>query len=91
MTPRIGYEFVDRRPGDSDETLGIVPFSIFPHLDHPGWSTNTAEAARQWARNMSLPAYALDDQSAIVVDGDRVEVVSEGNWERLVPPRSSAT
>jgi hypothetical protein len=24
--------------------------------------------------------YAIDDQSAIVVDGSRIEVVSEGQW-----------
>ncbi|MEZ5088924.1 MAG: hypothetical protein R2719_03890 [Micropruina sp.] len=27
-----------------DEALGIVDFSIFPHLDYPGWDTNTTGA-----------------------------------------------
>ena len=79
MTPRIGPEFVEWHPGESDETLGLVDFSIFPHLDYPGWTSNTTEAAQKWARGIDGPAYALDDQSAIVVDGERVEVITEGH------------
>lgn len=80
MTPRIGPAFVEWRPDESDETLGLVDFSIFPHLDYPGWTSNTPEAAQKWARGIDRPAYALDDQSAIVVDGDRVELITEGHW-----------
>jgi dipeptidase E len=35
MTPRIGDDFVGwKPPSGGDETLGIVDFSIFPHLDN---------------------------------------------------------
>src|SRR6478672_7607659 len=35
MTPRIGEDFVEWTPPTvGDSTLGIVDFSIFPHLDH---------------------------------------------------------
>ena len=87
MTPRIGGQFVDWRPDDGDETLGVVDFSIFPHLDYPGWDENTAEAARRWAATMPGPAYAIDDQTAITVVGRAVEVVSEGHWEHFDSPR----
>lgn len=83
MTPRIGHHFVEWQPSGTDETLGIVDFSIFPHLDYPGWEENTMEQARQWAQEIGAPAYAIDDQTAIVVADGRVEVVSEGKWERL--------
>ncbi|MCR2763710.1 Type 1 glutamine amidotransferase-like domain-containing protein [Microbacterium sp. zg.B48] len=86
MTPRIGDDFVDWRPGGGDETLGVVDFSIFPHLDYPGWSGNALPRARRWAADMSGPAYAIDDQTAIAVVGDAVDVVSEGHWE-LFPPQ----
>lgn len=81
LTPRIGPEFVEWQPDASDETLGLVDFSIFPHLDYPGWSTNTTEIARRWAAKLGGPAYAIDDQTALLVDGEEVRVVSEGNWE----------
>ncbi|GAA5210263.1 Type 1 glutamine amidotransferase-like domain-containing protein [Microbacterium kyungheense] len=83
MTPRIGREFVDWRPDGTDETLGLVDFSIFPHLDYPGWDENTLEAARRWAPQITGPAYAIDDQTAISVVGGAVEVISEGHWELL--------
>lgn len=83
LTPRIGPEFVDWSEAPSGETLGIVPFSIFPHLDYPGWSQNTTEAARRWAAKIGGPSYAIDDQTAISVVDGVVEVISEGAWERF--------
>ncbi|MHA7984789.1 Type 1 glutamine amidotransferase-like domain-containing protein [Rathayibacter sp. CAU 1779] len=83
MTPRIGRQFVDWHPDGGDETLGIVDFSIFPHLDYPGWAYNTTERAHEWAKTIQGPAYAIDDQTAITVVDGAVDVVSEGHWELL--------
>lgn len=84
MTPRIGSEFVQwAAPDGSDKTLGLVDFCIFPHLEYPGWEDNTIAAAEKWAAEIGHPSYAIDDQTAIVVDGDRVEVVSEGLWRHF--------
>ena len=33
MTPRIGEDFVEWSSAPDDRTLGVVDFSIFPHLD----------------------------------------------------------
>ena len=83
LTPRVGGEFLDWQPDGPDDTLGLVDFSIFPHLDYPGWTGNTLEAARRWATRIPGRSYAIDDQTAIaVVDGD-VEVVGDGRWERF--------
>jgi dipeptidase E len=86
MTPRIGEDFVLWKPPDgSDSALGIVAFSIFPHLDHPELPENTMADAERWAAGMQGPAYAIDDETAIkVTDGD-VEVVSEGHWRLFTP------
>ncbi|GAA1933780.1 Type 1 glutamine amidotransferase-like domain-containing protein [Nocardioides hwasunensis] len=81
LTPRIGDLFVEWQPEQGDRTLGVVDFSIFPHVG--AFPTNTFEAAEEWAADLGNPAYALDEQSAVVVDGDRVEVVSEGEWRAL--------
>ena len=81
MTPRIGADFVGwKPPGGGDSTLGLVDFSIFPHLDHVDLPENTMADAERWAAGLANPAYAIDDQTAIkVIDGE-VEVVSEGHW-----------
>jgi len=83
LTPRIGKEFVELDPSGGDETLGLVDFSIFPHLDYPGWSDNTLEAARVWAGTIAGRSYAIDDQTAISVNDGVVEVISEGHWEQF--------
>jgi dipeptidase E len=86
MTPRIGADFVNWKPATGrDEALGIVGFSIFPHLDHPDLPENTMADAERWAAGMSVPAYAIDDETAITVVGDTVEVVSEGHWKLFAP------
>jgi dipeptidase E len=83
MTPRIGREFIAWAQAPDDTTLGLVDFAIFPHLDV--FPTNTREAAQKWAATLELPAYVLDDESAIsVVDGE-VSVISEGEWFTLGP------
>ncbi len=86
MTPRIGEDFVGwRPPSGADETLGLVDFSIFPHLDNPDLPENTMANAERWAAGMTVPSYAIDDQTAIrVVDG-AVEVISEGHWRQFTP------
>jgi dipeptidase E len=82
MTPRIGADFVQwQPPGRGDETLGLVDFAIFPHLDHPALPENTMADAERWPATMDVPCYAIDDETAIkVVDGN-VEVISEGHWK----------
>jgi dipeptidase E len=82
LTPRIGDEFMEWTPPTGhDETLGIVDFSIFPHVDHPEMPENSMAEAEKWAATLGNPSYALDDQSAIkVVDGN-VQVITEGHWQ----------
>lgn len=82
LTPRIGGKFVEWQAAPDDRALGVVDFSIFPHLDV--FPENTMADAERWAAGIGCPSYALDDQSAIRVADGVVEVVSEGQW-RLCP------
>lgn len=81
MAPNIGEWFVNwRPPSGGDKTLGMVDFALFPHLDHEDLPYNTMAHAERWAASMSVPGYAIDDETAIkVVDGS-LEVISEGHW-----------
>jgi hypothetical protein len=78
MTTRIGDDFVEWPSAPDDRTLGVVDFSIFPHLGHELMPENTMAAAERWAADIAGPAYAIDDQTAIKVTDGTVEVVSEG-------------
>jgi len=87
MTPRIGEDFVYewRPPAGGDSTLGVVDFSIFPHVDHEDLPDNTMANAEKWATGIQGPAYAIDDETAIKVTDGAVEVVSEGQWRLFTP------
>jgi dipeptidase E len=79
LTPRIGERFVHWKPPTGDDSmLGVVNFSIFPHLDSPD---RTVAEAERWAAGIKGPAYAIDAQTAIKVTGGSVEVISEGRWK----------
>ncbi len=82
MAPRIGEDFVGwTPPAGGDDTLGVVDFAIFPHLDHEDLPDNSMAGAERWAARLPAPGYAIDDQTAISVVDGKVEVVSEGHWK----------
>jgi dipeptidase E len=85
MTPRIGEDFVQWRPPNGDDTtLGLVDFSIFPHLAPDGMPGNSMAEAESWATEIAPgKAYAIDDETAFKVVDGTVEVVSEGSWKLL--------
>lgn len=83
VTPTI--EVASMPPGDpnlpslKDLTgLGWVNFEIEPHCDKDRFAL-----VEEYAANKPYPVYAIDDQSAVKVDGDNVEVISEGTWKKF--------
>ncbi|MBA2396128.1 MAG: Type 1 glutamine amidotransferase-like domain-containing protein [Ktedonobacteraceae bacterium] len=86
MAPNVGEDFVGwKPPTGGDRTLGLVDFAMFPHLDNEKMPDNSLANAEKWAAGMPVPAYLIDDQTAIVVRDGAVEVVSEGHWKRFTP------
>jgi dipeptidase E len=85
MAPSVGKDFVEsyiwKPPTGGDGGLGIVDFSMFPHLDHEDLPENTMADAEKWAAGMPGPAYAIDDETAMKVTDGTVEIVSEGHWK----------
>ena len=86
MAPNVGDAFVFGTPSnDGDEALGLVDFSMFPHLDHEDMPGHSLANAEKWAASLSVPGYAIDDQTAIKVVDGTVEVISEGHWKLFTP------
>ena len=94
LTPNFGEPYDDwfcREPPASDlpagdeRALGLVDFSVFPHLDHERSPQNSLANAEIWAAGRPAPTYAIDDQTAIKVTDGEVEVVTEGHWKLLTP------
>ena len=63
--------------------MGVVDFSICPHLAADGEPGNSMAEAEHWAAGIPNAAYAMDDQTAITVVGGNLDVVSEGHWQQL--------
>lgn len=86
MAPNVGEDFVyGTVPGDGDRALGMVDFSMFPHLDHEKMPDHSMANAERWAASVSLPGYAIDDETAIQVTDGTLKVVSEGHWKLFNP------
>jgi dipeptidase E len=80
-----GTTYDDSEPlTGSDDALGLVDFSVFPHLNREdGLPQTPLSEIEAWAAGLSAPAYAIDDQTAITVADGEVNVVSEGQWTRF--------
>ena len=74
----------DRQTG-SDRALGLVDFTLYPHLDHPAMPEASLTNLERWAAGVDMPVYLIDDQTAIKVIDGVVEVISEGHWKRFTP------
>jgi dipeptidase E len=83
LAPRLGKYFAG--PNGDDNTLGVIDFSIFPHLDNPDSPHYSMAEAERWAAGIKGPAYAIDAETAIKVTDDGVEVISEGHWKLFNP------
>jgi len=84
--PCIGGDVAGLSPlAGGDSTLGLVDFAIFPHLDHPDMPDFDMASAERWASGLSVPGYAIDDETAIKVVDGVAGVVSEGHWQLTAP------
>lgn len=66
---------------EANQTLGLVDFTLYPHLDHADMPDTSLANIQKWASEIPVPTYAIDDDTAIKVVDNTVEVVSEGNWK----------
>jgi dipeptidase E len=67
----------------AEKALGLVDFTVYPHLDHPDMEDTSMANIEKWASGIPVPVYAIDDDTAITVVDGTVEVISEGNWRRF--------
>lgn len=70
------------------ETPARPPFSLYdwhvkPHLNSLDYPDRTPAWFKKAAAQVDFPVYALDDDSAVRIRGDQVDVVSAGRWQVL--------
>jgi dipeptidase E len=62
---------------------GFTNFALIPHANHSDHPSASFANAQKWAARLPVPVFAIDDQTAIKVNGDSVEIISEGEWKRF--------
>ncbi|MBL8122428.1 Type 1 glutamine amidotransferase-like domain-containing protein [Candidatus Saccharibacteria bacterium] len=67
----------------SSKTLKLVDFTFRPHLNSDNFPKIRLPYLEQVAQTLKTPMYAVDDNSAIRVVGDTVDVVGTGQWHKL--------
>lgn len=64
--------------------LNLIDFQVIPHLNNINCPKikyeNIKKASEKLENKDGKKVYLIDDQSAVVVDGDKIEVISEGVW-----------
>lgn len=60
--------------------LKLVDFMIVPHLNNPAFPEVNLKNVSKIAAEIKTKIYLLDDESAVVINEDEVNVISEGNW-----------
>jgi dipeptidase E len=68
--------------------MGLVDFAVIPHVAYD--DRRDVANAERWAGRLPVPAYAIDDQTAVEVVDGAVEVVSEGRWQLFRPGQGVA-
>lgn len=80
----LGILYYERtRKFKDDKGLGFVDFEFRPHLNSPGFPKVRLDYLSHLAAQHKGPFYALDDNSAVIVNGEKVSVISEGEWKRF--------
>ena len=64
----------------SNKTLNLVDIVFRPHFNSKDFPKVRKEVLEQIAYKFSYPLYALDDESALKIVDDWIEIVSEGKW-----------
>jgi dipeptidase E len=63
--------------------LNLVNIQIIPHLNSDYFPKIREENLKIASKNLTEPVYAIDDDSAVIVHGNNIEIVSEGKWKKF--------
>jgi dipeptidase E len=66
--------------------IGLFDWYLKPHLNSRSFPNRTRAWYEKAAAKLDCPVYAIDDDSAVRVRGDEVDVVSGGEWFLLNAP-----
>jgi dipeptidase E len=85
-------KFIDEEYGElgppgrsAGRSARLVKFVVRPHYKRKDYPNIQGDFLEGIVKDVKVPLYAIDDQSAVKVDGDKIEVISEGTWKLYEP------
>jgi len=81
MSEQLYGESFDER--QKSEGMKFVDFSIIPHLGSPHFPNVSIDNLEPRAKDIDGTFYIIDDDTAIKVIDDEIEIVSEGKWKKF--------
>lgn len=78
QSEKLYYE--DLKGNQNEKGLGFVDFQIRPHLNNSYFPNVRKEILEKQAKEISEPIYAIDDETALIVVDNKVEVVGKGKY-----------
>jgi dipeptidase E len=75
------YLFYGAETVGAPKGLGFVDFNVRPHLNSKHFPNVRDSKLKKIKWKFQGKVYALDDDSAILVDGNKIKVISEGVWK----------
>ncbi|MCZ4099392.1 type 1 glutamine amidotransferase-like domain-containing protein [Streptomyces sp. So13.3] len=63
-----------------DPPFGLFDWYLKPHLNSPDFPERDEAWADRIAARADFPIYLIDDETAVRVSDDKVDVISEGRW-----------
>lgn len=67
----------------SHDGLNLVNFMVEPHVNSEYFPESTLKNLETRSKEYRYPIYGIDDNTAIKVDGDNIEVISNGIWKKF--------
>jgi dipeptidase E len=82
LSLKVSQELYDEDLLETEELKGLnfVYFYFLPHLNSPWFKKMTKENVEKVGQEMDRITYALDDDSALKIVDNEIEVISEGEW-----------
>lgn len=74
------YQEMSTKDEGSDRALGFVKIILRPHLNNEYFPMVTEKNLAKIAPKLEYPLYALDDNSALKIIDNKIEVVTEGKY-----------
>ena len=80
LQPSSGFIFGNK---EAPEALGMVDFYIRPHMNAPNFRAKKIDEENldKIANRFNADLYAIDDNSAVLVNEGKIQVISEGTWK----------